>query len=177
MEIDPGRPKGSIKTEGKQTNLKRRRNLKIKSEKTNNWYDVTDILPSKKIKLHSKLAEETKDEQAVKSEYESITNLKTEYQDVTDGAVSLKKKSGDIPMKEEAKSGVDCILEGTAVSWYAPDVIAAKVEVPNWAAKNVVKLLDDGCTIPFIARYPKEQTGAMEVPKLRDVSSLLEELR
>ena len=27
------------------------------------------------------------------------------------------------------------------------------------------------CTIPFIAQYRKEQTGSMEVQKLRDVSS------
>ncbi|KAK3592935.1 hypothetical protein CHS0354_011735 [Potamilus streckersoni] len=61
--------------------------------------------------------------------------------------------------------------------WTIPTVISVRIEVPEWATKNVVQLLDQGCTIPFIARYRKEQTGGMEVSKIREVSDLLEELR
>ncbi len=43
--------------------------------------------------------------------------------------------------------------------------------------ENVVKLLDDGNTIPFIARYRKEMTGAMDDQLLRKFADRLDALR
>ena len=42
---------------------------------------------------------------------------------------------------------------------------------------NVIKLIDDGNTIPFIARYRKEQHGAMDDQKLRELADRLQYLR
>ena len=42
---------------------------------------------------------------------------------------------------------------------------------------NVVKLIDDGNTIPFIARYRKELTGSLDDQVLRELSERLEYLR
>lgn len=36
--------------------------------------------------------------------------------------------------------------------------------------KSVIELLEDGNTVPFIARYRKEQTGALDEVQIRDVS-------
>ncbi|WP_442597622.1 Tex family protein [Neobacillus sp. D3-1R] len=36
--------------------------------------------------------------------------------------------------------------------------------------RNVIELLEDGNTVPFIARYRKEQTGALDEVQIRDVS-------
>jgi len=44
-------------------------------------------------------------------------------------------------------------------------------------AANVIKLLDEGNTIPFIARYRKELTGAMDDQLLRKFSDRLEAVR
>ena len=44
-------------------------------------------------------------------------------------------------------------------------------------ALNVIKLIDDGNTIPFIARYRKEQHGAMDDQKLRELADRLQYLR
>lgn len=44
-------------------------------------------------------------------------------------------------------------------------------------ASTVITLLDEGNTIPFIARYRKELTGAMEDHTLRDFSEKLDSLR
>ncbi|MCD4753330.1 MAG: RNA-binding transcriptional accessory protein, partial [Anaerolineaceae bacterium] len=41
----------------------------------------------------------------------------------------------------------------------------------------VVEMLDEGNTIPFIARYRKEKTGTMDEEQLRSVSDLLAHLR
>ena len=42
---------------------------------------------------------------------------------------------------------------------------------------NVVKLLDEGNTIPFIARYRKELHGAMDDTSLRTLEERLQYLR
>ena len=43
--------------------------------------------------------------------------------------------------------------------------------------ENVVKLIDDGNTIPFIARYRKEMTGSLDDQVLRSLSERLSYLR
>ena len=44
-------------------------------------------------------------------------------------------------------------------------------------AQNVIDLLDDGCTIPFISRYRKEMTGSCDDQTLRTFSDRLTYLR
>ncbi|MDP4153464.1 MAG: Tex family protein [Bacillota bacterium] len=43
--------------------------------------------------------------------------------------------------------------------------------------ENTIKLIDDGNTIPFIARYRKEMTGELDDQTLRELSERLEYLR
>ena len=43
--------------------------------------------------------------------------------------------------------------------------------------ENVVRLLDDGNTIPFIARYRKEATGSLDDQTLRELAERLEYMR
>ncbi len=43
--------------------------------------------------------------------------------------------------------------------------------------ENVINLIDEGCTIPFIARYRKELTGSMDDQVLREVYDRLNYLR
>ena len=35
--------------------------------------------------------------------------------------------------------------------------------------KNVISMLDEGNTVPFIARYRKEQTGSLDEVQIRDI--------
>ena len=46
-----------------------------------------------------------------------------------------------------------------------------------WQVENTVKLIDDGNTIPFIARYRKEVTGSLDDQLLRNLSERLTYLR
>ncbi|XP_063429941.1 S1 RNA-binding domain-containing protein 1-like [Mytilus trossulus] len=68
-------------------------------------------------------------------------------------------------------------LKNTDPNWETEEAIAEDLDLPKWSTKNVVKLLEEGCTIPFIARYRKEMTGGMEVDNLRDIQSSLEDLK
>ena len=43
--------------------------------------------------------------------------------------------------------------------------------------ENTVKLIDEGNTIPFIARYRKEATGSLDDQILREIFERLEYLR
>ena len=47
--------------------------------------------------------------------------------------------------------------------------IAAEQNVPPASVKNVIVLLEDGNTVPFIARYRKEQTGALDEVQIRNI--------
>ena len=43
-------------------------------------------------------------------------------------------------------------------------------------AENVIKLLDEGATVPFIARYRKEMTNTMNEETVADIKKRLEQL-
>ncbi|MCQ2477375.1 MAG: RNA-binding transcriptional accessory protein, partial [Clostridia bacterium] len=60
------------------------------------------------------------------------------------------------------------------------DIIAKltqELNLQQWQTENVVKLLDEGCTVPFIARYRKEQHGTLDDQVIRELSERLEYLR
>ena len=46
--------------------------------------------------------------------------------------------------------------------------LTQEFSVKLWQVENAVKLIDDGNTIPFIARYRKEATGSLDDQLLRD---------
>ena len=47
-------------------------------------------------------------------------------------------------------------------------ILSAKTSLPSQAIKNICTLLEEGATIPFIARYRKEMTGGATDEQLRD---------
>lgn len=55
--------------------------------------------------------------------------------------------------------------------------LANELEIKSWQAEAVVKLIDDGNTIPFIARYRKEAHGSLNDEVLRKLSERLAYLR
>lgn len=55
--------------------------------------------------------------------------------------------------------------------------LAEEFNIKQWQAENTVTLLDDGNTVPFIARYRKERTGALNDEILREFSERLYTLR
>lgn len=55
--------------------------------------------------------------------------------------------------------------------------IAEELKVKPWQVEAVIKLIDEGCTIPFIARYRKEQHGTLNDEQLRNLDERLTYLR
>ncbi len=56
-------------------------------------------------------------------------------------------------------------------------IITEESGIKLWQAEAVTELIDSGCTIPFIARYRKEATGAMDDEALRNFDERLRYLR
>lgn len=56
-------------------------------------------------------------------------------------------------------------------------VLSQQFNIKQEYAENIISLLDDGNTIPFIARYRKEMHGSMDDQLIREFSEKLEYLR
>lgn len=52
-----------------------------------------------------------------------------------------------------------------------------ELNLDNWQVKKVIKLIDEGNTIPFIARYRKDVTGSLNDETLRKFDERLKYLR
>lgn len=57
------------------------------------------------------------------------------------------------------------------------DKIASELDVRPQQVQAVIDLLDDGNTVPFIARYRKEQHGSLDDTQIRTIESRLVSLR
>lgn len=50
-------------------------------------------------------------------------------------------------------------------------LIAQKLNIKEWQISNALKLLNEGATIPFIARYRKEKCGNLDEVQLREIEA------
>ena len=55
--------------------------------------------------------------------------------------------------------------------------LAEELEIKKWQVEAVIKLIDEGNTIPFIARYRKEAHGSLDDEQLRNLNERLTYLR
>lgn len=56
-------------------------------------------------------------------------------------------------------------------------IIANEMQLPANGIANTLQLLDEGCTIPFIARYRKERTGALDDVQISYISNRYDKLK
>ena len=56
-------------------------------------------------------------------------------------------------------------------------LIANELHLSEHAVENTLKLLDEGCTIPFISRYRKERTGGLDEVQIAAISDRQERLQ
>ncbi len=67
--------------------------------------------------------------------------------------------------------------KGVSILETINEILARELDRPLSHIENVVNLLDEGNTIPFIARYRKEMHGAMDDTSLRTLEERLQYLR
>ena len=87
--------------------------------------------------------------------------------------VHIKEKGAIAERKNNKckKKGMIYIMDKIA------GVIAQELGVKEFQLQNTIKLIDDGNTIPFIARYRKEATGGLSDEVLRNLNDRLTYLR
>ena len=56
-------------------------------------------------------------------------------------------------------------------------IIASELNITEKQVDTVITLIDEGNTIPFIARYRKEVTGSLDDEVLRNLDTRLQYLR
>ena len=56
-------------------------------------------------------------------------------------------------------------------------LIASELHLAEHGVENTLKLLDEGCTIPFISRYRKERTGGLDEVQITAISNRLAQLQ
>ena len=56
-------------------------------------------------------------------------------------------------------------------------LISSELHLPEHGVENTLKLLADGCTIPFISRYRKERTGGLDELQITAISDRSERLQ
>ena len=57
------------------------------------------------------------------------------------------------------------------------DLISKELNLSKKAVENTISLLDEGCTIPFISRYRKEKTGALDEVKIGEITQQYDRLK
>ena len=55
-------------------------------------------------------------------------------------------------------------------------LISSELHLPEHGVENTLKLLAEGCTIPFISRYRKERTGGLDEVQITAISNRNEQL-
>ena len=68
-------------------------------------------------------------------------------------------------------------MEEQALKKRIAGMIAEELQVKLWQVEAAVDLIDEGNTIPFIARYRKEATGTLDDEQLRTLDERLTYLR
>ena len=56
-------------------------------------------------------------------------------------------------------------------------LISCELHLPEHGVENTLKLLDEGCTIPFISRYRKERTGGFDEVQITAISNRCQQLQ
>ena len=56
-------------------------------------------------------------------------------------------------------------------------LISSELHLPEAGVENTLKLLEEGCTIPFISRYRKERTGGLDEVQIAAISNRAEQLQ
>ncbi|HDZ42166.1 MAG TPA: RNA-binding transcriptional accessory protein [Bacteroidetes bacterium] len=55
-------------------------------------------------------------------------------------------------------------------------LLASRLGHHEWQVENVIRLIDDGATIPFISRYRKEMTGSLDEVQINHIKDQYEKL-
>ncbi len=65
------------------------------------------------------------------------------------------------------------MTEPATASYDPVPALATELKLPHKSVAAVIKLLDEGGTVPFISRYRKEVTGGLDEVQIRSIQERL----
>ena len=80
-------------------------------------------------------------------------------------------------VKKRNVCGKVCIFAVTMEQKVFAKLIAQRLQIAENSVAGTLALLEEGCTIPFIARYRKERTGGLDEVKIAAISEQFDKLR
>lgn len=80
-------------------------------------------------------------------------------------------------VKKRNVCGKVCIFAVTMELKVFAKLIAQRLQIAQNSVAGTLALLEEGCTIPFIARYRKERTGGLDEVKIAAISEQFDKLR
>ncbi|XP_071962497.1 S1 RNA-binding domain-containing protein 1-like [Antedon mediterranea] len=131
-----------------------------------------EIKSEKQDMKRSKGVKRSKDEDSL--QLEGCSETKRIKSEIKKERKTVQKNNPSKDVKKSSNNDEDGMLK---LGDQLYEIIMSQVNEPYWAVSNTVKLLETDHTVPFIARYRKEQTNNMEVKQIREVQFLLDELR
>ncbi|CAH1995315.1 unnamed protein product [Acanthoscelides obtectus] len=180
------------KASSTETLLLRKRKATTKASTSKEESDADyDAPANKKKKTTSKKKSEVQMEISTKKKKAVNKKIKSEALNSkvkTEPSTSLAVGKENVYIKDELYADVkpvkfeylktksetdDRILEPF---WRDHDLLAEQKSLSPNIAKNVIKLLEEGNTVPFIARYRRDATGNMGPEMLQEVKSIFEEI-
>ncbi|KAM4867713.1 S1 RNA-binding domain-containing protein 1 isoform 1-T2 [Thomomys bottae] len=108
------------------------------------------------------------------------TCKKEEDDDFTFEQSTLKRiKTESCPQGQPVKflSSANNVKEEMEMNWDIVQVLSERTNIEFWVCANIIHLLNDDNTLPFIIRYRKELINNLDADSLREVQQTLEELR
>jgi hypothetical protein len=120
-----------------------------------------------KRKATARLAEAAGPRGFKRGKHSTNGNLDGDFDE--DGLVVIGEEEGAGAFSTSKSSGYSAATDPETAR-----LEAAVLGIAEWQVKGALKLLADGSTVPFIARYRKEATGAMDEVQLRALQAGLE---
>src|SRR5204863_6654611 len=77
--------------------------------------------------------------------------------------------TGHPPVNQRVRRGSGPKLRGDGGVFDSISEIARELSIAPGQARSAVELLQEGATVPFIARYRKERTGSLDETQIRAV--------
>lgn len=147
VKIEPDMNGTSSKRTSKRRLLKAENKIETKTESNS---DDSDYKPSKK-KIKN-----------IKTETERMIKPKKEPK----SKFNIKQENEEQFESKEFKAAVG---SSTDSYWQSYELLSEYQKIDLNVSQNIIKLFDEGCTIPFIARYRKDATDNMNPEILREV--------
>ncbi|GFQ71381.1 s1 RNA-binding domain-containing protein 1 [Trichonephila clavata] len=147
---------------------------KPKTVRKKNTSNITKSRPRKKILKNANDTENNEQIPFMDDEVIAIPSTSIDNGELEKPLPQHKKSDAEL---ERIASEAIQKAKQSFVPWCEEEVVAQTCCISLEHARNIITLLKQDCTIPFIVRYRKQMTGGMQAENLREVQESYDEVK